>query len=143
MAKVMPSPQDAARNWKNAMAASVDKMKRGIQAVDVSPTAKAANAVDRQVAGVIRAQQSGKTAAALNAVTLQDWKAAALDKGVGRVASGAANAEPKMANFMSEFLPFVAQGVQSLPERGDIETNIQRATAMMRHNAQFRRRRFN
>lgn len=135
----MPNAQQVATNWANGMANSSEKLKAGINNVTVAPTEKAAMAVDRQVVGVQRAANSGKTATNLRKVSLQDWKDAALNKGVGRVAAGAQNAKPKMAAFMTKFLPYLQQGVDKLANmpRGDLEQNIARATTMMRHNAEF------
>lgn len=136
----MVSPQVAADNWARGMGQAGEKMKAGVMAVTESPMEKAAQAVDRQVAGVMRAAQSGKTAANLRAVSMQAWKDAYTNIGVGRAAAAANTAKPKMAAFMQQFLPWVAQGQQKLASmpRGDVETNIARAVEMMRHNSQFR-----
>lgn len=140
MAMRQLSPQQVAKNWQNGMANSTEKLKAGVMAVTEAPTAKAAQAVDRQVAGVQRAAASGKTAAALNRVTLPEWQNAMINKGAARVAAGAAAAVGKMQAFMSEFLPYLQQGVQQLSAmpRGDLEQNIARANFMMRYNAGFR-----
>lgn len=137
----MPTPQQFAKNWSRGMSGATDKLRAGINAVTESPTAKAALAVDRQVAGVVRAAADGRTQAALNAVTTEMWKTAMIEKGIPRIAQGAATAEPKVARFAAEFLPFLAAGVQQLPPRGGLEENLQRANVMARHNAAFRRNR--
>jgi hypothetical protein len=134
------NPTQAASSWRKGMASSGDKFKAGVAAVSESPTAKAAMAIDRQVQGVIEAAQSGRTARALNAVTLESWKKDMLEKGATRIAAGAATAEPKVAAFMNEFFPHLQSGMSQLPPRGGLEENIQRAAAMARHNAAFRRR---
>jgi predicted transcriptional regulator len=125
------------------MANSTEKMKAGINAVTVAPTQRAAARLDAYMAGVQRAVQSGKMADALNRVTLQDWQRAAIDKGINRVAGGAAAAKPKFQSFMNEFLPFLENArreLESMP-RGGLEENIQRAVTMMRKIATFRRTR--
>lgn len=131
---------DVASRWSRNLAGATDKIKQGVMAVQTSPTAKAAQAVQRQVDGVIRAMQSGKTAAALNAVSLGDWQNAMSTKGVARIASGAQAAQPKMQAFMTQFLPFLQTGVQQLQSmpRGDLEQNIARATQMMRYTSGFK-----
>lgn len=134
----MVNPQTAADNWAAGMASSTQKLTAAINAVTESPMEKAAQAVDRQVLGVQMAANSGKTAARLRAVPIEAWKKAFIEKGVGRIAQGAAQAKPKMAAFLTKFLPHVAQGVASLPPRGDIEANIARSAAMARHNHQFK-----
>lgn len=138
----IPSAQQIATNWRNGMANATDKMKAGVNAVTEAPTAKAARNADRMVQGIQRAVADGKWQAGLNRVTLQDWKDDMLNKGIGRVAGGAAAATSKVQDFWQEFGPHLEAGVRQLESmpRGDLETNIQRAAAMMRHNSQFRRR---
>lgn len=136
----MPSPAQVAQNWQRGMSNSAEKLKQGVQNVTQSPTAKAAMRIDAMVAGVQRAAASGKTAAALNAVSTEDWKKAMLEKGVPRVAAGASAAVPKFQQFMTKFLPWLQSGMSQLESmpRGDLEQNIARANTMMRHNAQFK-----
>ena len=139
-----PTPQQAAQKWQRNLSASTQTITEGVNRVQESPTAKAARSIDRMVSGFQRAAADGKIQDGLNAVTLEDWKSAMIDKGVSRIASGAAQAEPKFEKFMAEFLPFLESGVRALDSempRGDTEQNIQRAVSMMRHNAKFRRRR--
>ena len=66
-----------------------------------------------------------------------------LEKGLSRVGTGASQAMPKFADFMSEFIPHLQAGVRALETmpRGDLSQNVARAVAMMQHNARFRRRR--
>jgi hypothetical protein len=134
------SAVQAASNWANGMSNSSQKLTAGVQAVTVSPTSLAAGRIDAMVAGIQRAATSGKIAAGLNSVSLQDWQQAMLTKGVPRVAAGAQAAKSKVQSFFTQFLPYLQQGVQQLAAtpRGDLETNIARAAAMMRHNSQFR-----
>lgn len=138
----MMSAQQIAQNWQNGMGNATAKMKAGVNAVTVSPTQKAAAAADRYVQGIQRSVAEGKWQAGLNRVSLQQWKDDMLNKGIGRVASGAAAAVNKVTDFWTQFGPHLEAGVKALESmpRGDLETNIQRANAMMRHNATFRRR---
>ena len=138
----MQSPTQIAQNWQRGLANSTEKIKAGIAAVQEAPTAKAARAVDRMVAGIQRAAAEGKIQAGLQRVTLADWQQAMLQKGVARVAAGAQASVGKFESFMSQFLPHLESGMRQLESmpRGDLEQNIARATAMMRHNSTFRRR---
>lgn len=137
----MPTPQQYAKNWARGMAGSGDKLRAGVQGVTENPAAKAAMAIDRQVQGVIRAAQDGTTAAGLGRVTLQGWQKDMIEKGIPRIAAGAATAEPKVAQFAAEFIPYLQAGMAQLPPRGGLEENLQRASSMARHNAAFRRNR--
>lgn len=133
----MTNAAQAAANWSKGMAASGDKLKAGINAVTESPTAKAAAAVDRMVAGIVAAAASGKIQAGLNAVSLADWKNAMLNKGLARIAAGAQAAMPKVQAFQQQWLPFIQSVVSGLPPRADLETNIGRMTQVVRAAAGF------
>jgi hypothetical protein len=136
----MVSPATAAANWSRSLAASTEKIKAGVNSVNESPTAKAARRADAYLAGIQRAVADGRWQDSLNAVSLESWKQDMLNKGLPRIASGATAAQAKMQNFLTQFLPHVQQGkamLESMP-RGGLEENIQRMTAMVRHNAQFR-----
>lgn len=135
------NPQQVAQNWARGMSNATDKIRAGISAVTESPTAKAAQAADQYLAGVQQAVANRKFQDGLNAVTLGDWKDAALNKGVNRIGSGAEAAKGDFANFMAQFLPYLQAGVQQLPARGTIDQNIERAVQMMRYNSRFRRQR--
>ena len=137
------SPNAIAQKWQRNLAGATESIRQGVQGTSVSPTERAAARTDAYVAGVQRAVADGKYQAGLRRVTLADWQRAMIDKGLPRVASGAAAAQGKVQEFMAEFLPFVEAGVSQINRdmpRGDLEQNIQRAAAIARHNATFRRR---
>lgn len=131
------SPATAAANWSTGMAGAGTKMTAGVNAVTEAPSTAAIAAIPRMVQGIQAAAASGKIEAGLRRVTLQQWQQAMIQKGVARVSAGATAAKPKMQNFFTQFLPYLQQGVQQLPPRGDINQNIQRAVSMMQHNAGF------
>jgi hypothetical protein len=100
---------------------------------------KAAQAIDRQVAGVQRAAASGKTQRALEAVSTQQWQQAVITKGLPRIGTGAMAAKPKFVTFMNQLLPYVQNGLSQLPARGDINQNAQRMLAWMQYMANFKK----
>lgn len=132
--------QQVADAWAAGMASAGTKMKNGVMAVTQSPMEAAANAVDRQVAGVQRAAAEGRTQAALRAVSTQSWQNSYINKGIPRIQQGASAAKPKMAAFLTQFLPAQDAIRQSLPARGDINQNIQRAVQMMTQTATLKGR---
>ena len=138
MSMTTMSPQQIADRWQTGLSGATEKIKAGVMAVQVSPTSKAADAVDRQVAGVQAAAASGKTRAALMAVPLQSWQQSFVTKGLPRISAGATQAKPKFAAFMTQFLPALAGAVQSLPPRGDLEQNIARQNQLTRALANFK-----
>ena len=135
--------QEIARKWQRNLSGSVEAIRNGVQDVTVSPTEKAAAKADQYLIGVQSAVDSGKYQAGLRRVTLEQWKQAMLDKGVPRLASGAAAGEPKFQEFMAEFLPYIESGQRMLENmpRGGLQENIARSTAMIEHLAGFRRTR--
>src|SRR5262245_8881333 len=100
---MIPDPAAGAQKWANRLGAATDAVQKGVQAVQTSPTATAAQHQDAYVAGVQRAAQTGKWARGLNRVNLQQWQQATLQKGIPRIASGAQAAVPKMTAFNQQF----------------------------------------
>lgn len=136
------SAQQIAAKWRANLASSTQAIEDGVNGVVESPTAAAARSVNRMVEGVQRAAQEGRIQAGLLSVSKEDWQRAMREKGIPRIASGAAAAEGEMTSFMNEFLPHLDQlksKLSSMP-RGTLEQNIARANEAMRHNAKFRRR---
>ena len=139
MAKAMTA-DEVMRKWAEAGANSAAAVRAGVNAVTESPTAKAAQRVDAWVAGVQRAKD--RYVNRLNAVTLNDWKQSMLGKGITNMGTGYADPlnQRKFLNFMRSFLPYVREGaarVKQMP-KGTLQQAIDRAAAMIRHNAEFR-----
>ncbi len=132
------SAESIAQKWATNLGASTQSIRDGVAAVSESPTEKAAARQDAWLAGVQRAHSNGKFADRLRSVTLDEWKRAMVEKALPRIGAGATAAQPIFRNFMSQFMPHVQQGVESLPARGDMNQNIQRAVEMIRHNAGFK-----
>lgn len=132
------TPQQAAEDWKNRLAASGDKITRGVQAVTTAPGAAAARQKAQYVAAV--QASSDKWATRVASVSTAEWQAATINKGVARIASGAAAAQPKFEQFMQQVLPHIASTVSALPARGNLEQNIARSAAFSRGMANFKRR---
>lgn len=133
---------DVAKRWANRLAGAGEKIRAGVQAVQESPTAKAARNLDRYQAGVAEAVSSGRMRQRLESVSTGEWQAAMVNKGLPRIAPGATAAQQKVERFLAEFLPHVEAGkamVASMP-KGSVEDGIARAAAMIRHNASFRKR---
>lgn len=136
------SPDEVVKKWSRNLQNSKESIKAGVQAVQVSPTAKAAMKADKYVAGVERAVESGKYQKALQEVTLGDWQQAMIGKGLDRIAQGVKSAEPAYAQFMSQWLPFV-EGVSAAIDQMPNDTEDQRDQRMLenvRRLRQFRGR---
>lgn len=129
------TPQQIADKWATNLSNSTASITAGVNGVTVAPGQKAAAAADFWLSQTIASKQRFITN--VGAVTLPDWKDKMITVGIPRIATGASANKPKMVAFMTRFLPYVKAGVDSLPPRGDLATNIQRAVAMMQHNAAF------
>lgn len=132
MARRMPTPAQAAEKWRRNTAAAADAYKEGVDSVDTAPGEQAAAAVDRYAEGVMQAVQDGRYVEGVRSVSLSEWKDAAKNKGAARLASGAQAAKPKTQAAMERNFANIDRVRQSLPPRGDLEANIQRAVMFAR-----------
>ena len=132
------SPDAIAQDWANRLAGSGDKIKAGVESVQVAPGQLAAR---QKTVYVQRVQERANTwAANTAAVSLQEWQGDMLNKGLARIGQGAQAAQGKFTAFMSRLLPYIENGRRQLPARGNLDQNINRMTAWVRHMAQFSNR---
>jgi hypothetical protein len=139
MARVTAS--EFAEKWARRTSAATPDYVRGVERVTESPGAKAAASADLMRARVNEAIDSGKWQRNVGAVSLQEWKRAASEKGAQRIAAGVQGASSKMNTFATQVLPFidnVRQQVDSMPKTS-LEDRIQRSVAFQRGMSQFRR----
>lgn len=137
MAKL--TPQEFREKHARRLKGSIEDIRTGVSRVTESPTAKAAAKADKMVANLSRSVQSGKWAARLRGVSLEEWKAKMTDKGLGRIAGGIDEAASKVEDFASQLLPFqdsLAKTVNALPDL-TLEDSISRATAWIRGMSKF------
>ncbi len=127
-----------ARRLKGA----IDDMRKGIEGVTQSPTAKAASKVDKMRTNIVASIDNGKWAAGLNRVSLDEWKTKMIDKGLNRVATGIDGAAAKTTAFAQELLPHIDRGVDAIKKMADttLEDNINRMTTFIRHMSKFQRK---
>ena len=137
MARV--TPEQAADKWKNRLSGATQEITNGVMGVQRAPGLAAAAAKDVWLARTTAS--ANKWAKRVSSVSLQDWQTKMRDVGIPRIAQGAAANQPKMAQFMSEFLPHVdavAKQVRAMPN-ATLEDGVNRAIAQIRGNAKFQR----
>lgn len=134
----MVDANTAAQDWVNGLSAKTEKAKAGAQRVTVAPGQAAARQKGAYVTGVTT--NADKWANNVGKVTLAQWQDDFINKGIPRMASGAQQAQSKMAQFFTEFLPFLDSARSSLPARGTFEQNKARMNAMVDKVHAFRRR---
>lgn len=134
------------KKWADRMkAAASSSMKDGVNAVTVSPTEKAAAAVDKWAEGVRRAREEGTFEAGLRGVSLEQWRHAMLHKGIPHISEGVNLAQQKMERFLGELLAYtdnVSAQIQSMPDatREDRKARMDRNFELMSEFRSSRRR---
>jgi len=121
--------------------ASLEDMRHGVEGVTENPMAKAAAKADKMKANIVASIDSGKWAAGLGRVSIDEWKSKMINKGINRVASGIDAAAPKVTAFASKLLPFVDAEVAKIKKMPDItlEDSISRMTSFVRGMSKFKR----
>jgi len=124
------SPAEHAALWASRTGGSAEKYKAGIQRVQGNPAQKAIAAQDRLLTNFTEAVTSGRWAAGLAKVSEATWKQAAIEKGAPALATAARVAQEKVARAEAELGPIRESVRSSLPPRGTVEENLERARQM-------------
>ncbi|GAI13441.1 unnamed protein product, partial [marine sediment metagenome] len=84
---------------------------------------------------------SGKWAAGLKRVSLEDWKKNTRDIGVNRIAAGIDGAKVKVVAFAEQLLPHIDREQAKIKAMPDVtlDDNINRMTSFIRGMANFKR----
>lgn len=138
MAKL--SPAQYAAKWQSKMSTSVEAYKQGIQAVTVNPAQSAIAAKELWINNLNEAAANGRYEAGLSKVTLASWKSASIDKGASNIPAGARNGTIKVEQAEREIGPQRDAIVASLPPRGTLDQNLERASQMARAMAQLKKK---
>ena len=139
MAKLTPAEfqEKHARRLK----AAVEDVRKGIDRVTESPTEKAAAKQDKMLTNLTASVNSGKWAAGLRRVSLEDWKAKTKNVGVNRIAAGIDAAKSKVIAFAEELLPHIDRGRSKIAAMPDVtlDDNINRMVSFTRHMSELKR----
>lgn len=121
--------------------AAVEDVRAGIDRVTENPCEKAAAKQDKMLTNLTAAVQSGKWAAGLKRVTLEDWKHKARDIGVNRIAAGIDAAKSKVIAFAEVLLPHIDRQLEKIKAMPDVtlDDNINRMTSFIRGMAEMKR----
>lgn len=139
MAKVKVTAAEFAEKHARRTKAALEDMRKGIQAVTEAPGKAAAAKQDKMRANLIAAIDSGKWAARVSAVSLDDWKTAMLEKGVARVPAGIDAAKAKTEAFAEQLLAYEETLLTKLNSMPDLtlEDSIARSGFWIREMAKF------
>ena len=138
MAKLTPEQyaEKQARNLKN----SLPDIRAGIERVSTAPGVAAAAAQTRMKDNLNRSIDDGRWAAKVRGVTLEEWKNAALNNGVDRIAAGIDQAHDKQVQMAGRLLAAVdssAAKSNAMP-RGTIQDSIARMTTFVEDMHKFK-----
>ena len=125
-----------ARNLKN----SLPDIRMGIERVTQAPGIAAAAAQPRMKDNLNRSIDDGRWAAKVRGVTLEEWKNAALNKGVDRIAAGIDQAHDKQVQMAGRLLAAVdssAAKSNAMP-KGTIQDSIARMTTFVEDMHKFK-----
>jgi len=139
MAKL--TPQEFQAKHARRLKAAVEDVRTGIDRVTENPCDKAAAKQDKMLANLTSAVSSGKWAAGLKRVSLEEWKRKARDIGVNRIAAGIDGAADKVVAFAEQLLPHIDREQAKIKAMPDVtlDDNINRMTTFIRGMANFKR----
>lgn len=125
----MISAQEAVDKWsRNTKNAQQDYV-AGINRVTEAPGQKAAAAMDAYLQGVQAAANKWRNN--VGAVTLEDWRSKAVQKGAPRISAGVDAAMDKTLRATERNFANIEAVLSSLPARGSFQDNVQRSVAFM------------
>ena len=139
MAKV--TPNEFAEKWARRLSGATEDIRRGVEKVSEAPSKKAVQKKEKMIARWTEAVQSGKWENALQKVSLEEWRAKLINKGLARIAQGVTDAQGKVEDFAAQLLPYidnVKKKIETMPDR-TLEDRINRAVAFMREMAKFKK----
>jgi hypothetical protein len=133
----MKDPTAVATKWHTNFSASGPSITAGVNAVTVAPGVKAAASKALWLAKVTASVD--KWAKNVSAVSLSTWQQAMLTTGLQRLQTGATAGQPKVAQFMGQFLPYLDRNAAAIAgmDKSSLEAAIAKAAAQIRVNAAF------
>lgn len=139
--KVRVSASEGYQRWKDRLSSATQQIQAGVNAVDQAPTALAAAKQAKMRAGIIEAIDSGRWAAALKAVSLDQWKTRMVNVGIPRIAQGADQAQAKVEKFFNELYNFEDSLLQKVNGMADttLQDRINKAVAWMQGMSKFKK----
>jgi len=132
--------KEFAEKWARRLKGATEDIRRGVEKLSENPAEKAIKKKEKLKARLIEAIDSGRWERGLEKVTLDDWKKAVLEKGIGRISAGVDEATPKMEEFGKALLSHIEAGQKEIEKMPDLtlEDSINRMTKFVRHMAKFR-----
>ena len=138
-------PKDAkkvAEKWSRRLKGAVEDIRTGVEETTKNPAEEAVKKKAKWVARMTSKEVQDKWERRLRNVSLDDWKNAMINKGLGRISAGVDEAQDDFEEFMGELLPHIDAGKATIEKMPDVtlEDNIRRMETFVRHMAKFSRK---
>ena len=142
MAKIKVTAEEFAEKHARRLKGAIEDVRSGVEQVTESPTVKAAAKQNKMLQNLQQSVSSGKWAAGLKRVSLEEWKQKTLSKGLGRIAAGVDEAHDKMVEFGGQLLAYESGLKDKIDKMPDltVEDSINRATEWIRGMVKFERK---
>lgn len=125
----MKTAQTAASNWSASGARAGTAYQEGVATSTKDQAALAVAAIPRMVQGFNQAANDGRIARGLTRGGTAYWKSQTQAKSANYI-NGFTAGGNNYSQAAAKFMPAIASIVGSLPARGDINQNLQRANAL-------------
>jgi len=129
-----------AEKWARRLSGATEDIRQGVEQTTVNPAQEAIKKKEKLKKRWLEAIDGGKWEARLSKVSLEEWKAKMLNKGLARIPQGAEDAKPKFEDFMNQLLPYienVKRKVNAMPDT-TLEDRINRMVTFIREMAKFK-----
>jgi len=139
MARIKMTGEEYAAKQAARLKASLEDMRTGVERVETAPGKSAAANVKKWAAKLAEAATQKKWADNTGAVTLDQWKADMLGKGIDRVPAGIDAAHDKVVVFGDKLLAYQNAGLAANDAMPDItlEDSLAKSMAWIRYMAKF------
>ena len=125
----MKTAQQAGANWSGAASRATPAYTQGVQSTQKDQAALAVAQQTALLTNFTNAVTSGRWAAGVTRRGTAYWKSQTEAKAANYTQGYTAGANNYQA-AAAKFMPAIAQGVASLPPRGDINANLQRSNSL-------------
>lgn len=136
------TPEEFADKHARRLKSSIEDIRAGVEKTSVAPGVLAAKKADKMLANLQARVQDGTWAKRVAGVSLDEWKAKMVNKGLSRISGGIDEAHDKVVDFASQLLPAVESAqakVKAMPDL-TLEDSINRMTTFIREMAKFRKK---
>lgn len=133
------TPAEITEKWQRNLKGAVPDIRAGVGRVTEAPGKKAAAAADKMLARLTEKVRDGTWGDRVSSVTLEEWKAQMLNKGIGRISAGVDGAADKVADFHAQLathqdaIQAKLRGMPSLT----LQDSINRMTRWVEEMAKF------